>query len=203
MLTTTAALKANYLNIDVLDTDRDATITACIEQAGAIIRTICNQPIEEESIEHYFNGIATDNPDLSKVLLGGVGYRTKLLPYSAPTSLTSLYHRTLPTDSWELQTGAVIYKHGDLYKLYASDCFAWPLYKAVLSVGYATIPDDVVHAASELAVYVWNETSVSNEARAGLTAKTITQNQIATTRQYADVIARLKPILTKYTIYTV
>ena len=203
MLTTLSALKSNYLNIDPLDTDRDATITACIEQAGSYIRTLCNQPIEQESLDYYFNGDRVANADLSKQLLGGDGYATKLLPYTTPVTLSGLYHRTLPTDSWVSQSGAVIYKHGDLFRLYSSDGFAWPLYKAELSVGYTSIPGDVVHAASELALYIWNETSVSNEARAGVASKSIAQNGITTTKTFADIVMKLKPILTKYTIYTV
>jgi hypothetical protein len=52
-------------------------------------------------------------------------------------------------------------------------------------------------------VYIFNETSVSNEARAGLASRAITQNSITSTLTYADVIARIRPIITKYTIYAV
>lgn len=202
MLTTTAALKANYLNIDVLDTERDATITECIEQASAIIKTMCNQPLELESVDFYFKGDTT-NGSLADRLLGGRGYTTKTIPYTVPVTLTALYHRSLPSDSWAADTGATLFVSDVQTELYCANGFGYNLYKAVLSVGYATIPDDIVHAASELAVYIFNETNVSNESRAGLASKTITQNNITTTRTFADVYARIRPVIAKYIRYAI
>lgn len=202
MLTTLADLKSNYLNIDVLDTERDATITECIVQAGSILKTLCNQPLESESVDYYFRGISADG-SLADQLLGGSGYRTKTIPYTVPITLTSVYRRSLPSDAWTAESGCTLFQSHLQTELYCASGFGYNLYKAVLSVGFAAIPDDIVHAASELAVYVFNQTSVSNESRAGLSAKTITQNNITTTRTYADVLQKLKPIITKYTVYAI
>jgi len=202
MLTTTTLLKANYLNIDALDTERDSTITACIVQAGSILKTLCNQPLEQESVNYEFRGAADSRP-LAEQLLGGNGYSTKLVPYTVPATLVSLSHRTLPSDSWASDSGATLFVDDSQTRIYNPAGFGYNFYKAVLNVGYTTIPDDLVHAASELAVYIYNETSVSNEARAGLASRAITQNSITSTLTYADVIARIRPIITKYTIYAV
>jgi hypothetical protein len=202
MLTTLANLKANYLNIDVLDTDRDATITACIEQAGEIMKTVCNQPLEQESVDFYFPGQAVTAP-LATQLLGGSGYATKTIPYTTPVELSAVYRRSLPTDAWVVESGCVVFVADVQSQIYCSNGFGYNLYKAVLNVGYTTIPNDLVHAASELAVYIFNETNVSNESRAGLASKTITQNGVTTTRTYADILARLAPILSKYTVYAI
>lgn len=202
MLTTTTLLKANYLNIDALDTDRDATITECIKQAGSILKTLCNQPLEQESISYEFRGIAT-SASVADQLLGGSGYATKLIPYTVPTTLVALSHRTLPSDSWTTDTGSSLFVDNLQTRLYNPNGFGYNFYKATLNVGYTTIPDDLIHAVSELAVYIFNETSVSNESRAGLASRAITQNSITSTLTYADVIARIRPIITKYTIYAV
>jgi hypothetical protein len=203
MLTTTTLLKANYLNIDALDTDRDATITECIKQAGSIIKTLCNQPIEQESLTYEFRGGGTSAIPLADQLLGGSGYSTKLIPYTVPSTLVAVSHRTLPTDSWTADTGCTLFVDNLQTRLYHPNGFGYAYYKATLNVGYTTIPDDIVHAVSELALYIYNETSVSNESRAGLASRAITQNSITSTLAYADVIARIRPILTKYTIYAV
>jgi hypothetical protein len=202
MLTTTTLLKANYLNIDALDTDRDATITECIKQAGSILKTLCNQPLEQEAVAYEFRGISNGN-SVADQLLGGSGYATKLIPYTVPSTLVAVSHRTLPTDSWTTDTGCTLFVDNLQTRLYNPNGFGYAYYKATISVGYTTIPDDIVHAASELAVYIYNETSVSNESRAGLASRAITQNSITSTLTYADVIARIRPIITKYTIYAV
>lgn len=202
MLTTLADLKANYLNIDVYDTDRDATITQCIAEASAVLKTLCNQPLAEEQTDFYFSG-ETRNTSIATQLLGGSGYATKTIPYTVPCTLVGLYRRMLPSDSWTAEPGAVVYVSDLQSQIYCSAGFGYTLYKAVLNLGYATIPDDLIHAASELAVYIYNETNVSNESRAGLASKTITQNNITTTRTYLDIIQRLRPIITKYTRYAI
>jgi len=202
MLTTTAALKANYLNIDPLDTERDDVITACIEQASSIIKGACNQPLEQESVDYYFQGFGVKT-DLATQLLGGAGYATKTIPYTVPVELSALYRRTLPSDAWTVESGVTLFVSHLQNQLYAANGFGYNLYKAVLNVGYTTIPDDLVHAASELAVYIWNETNVSNEGRAGLASKTITQNNITTTRAYADIMKRIQHIIAGYTVYPI
>lgn len=202
MLTTTAALKANYLNIDSLDTERDDVITACIEQASSIIKSACNQPLEQESVDYYFQGFGVKT-DLATQLLGGAGYATKTIPYTVPVELSALYRRTLPSDAWTVESGVTLFVSHLQNQLYAANGFGYNLYKAVLNVGYTTIPDDLVHAASELAVYIWNETNVSNEGRAGLASKTITQNNITTTRAYADIMKRIQHIIAGYTVYPI
>jgi len=202
MLTTTAALKANYLNIDPLDTERDDVITACIEQACSIMKGTCNQPLEQETVDFYFTGFST-NANLSTQLLGGNGYATKTVPYTVPVQLSALYHRSLPTDAWAAESGATLFVSNLQNQIYTASGFGYNLYRAVLQVGYTTIPDELVYVASELAVYIWNETLVSNEGRAGLTSKAITQNNITTTRAFADVMKRMQPILSAYTVYPI
>lgn len=202
MLTTLADFKANYLNIDPLDTERDATITACIEQASEMVKTLCGQPIEQETVDFYFPGKATYAP-LAIQLLGGSGYAAKTVPYTSPVTLSAVYRRSLPSDAWVAESGCTLFVSDLQNQIYCSNGFGYNLYKAVLVVGYATIPADIVYAVSELAMYVWNETNVSNEGRAGLASKTITQNNITTTRTYADIVKRLQPILSSYTLYAV
>ena len=139
MLTTLADFKANYLNIDPLDTERDATIAACIEQASEMVKTLCGQPIEQETVDFYFPGKATHAP-LATQLLGGSGYAAKTVPYTSPVTLSAVYRRSLPSDPWVAESGCTLFVSDLQNQIYCSNGFGYNLYKAVLVVGYATIP---------------------------------------------------------------
>lgn len=200
MLTTLANFKRDYLDRESIYTDQDNTITTAILSAGSFVRTYCKQPVEQESVDYYFSGSGASPLSLSAQLLGAAGTSDNIgLPYTVPVSLTSLSYKVAPSDSsWTSITGATVYKSADLYRVYYSGGFPFRLYKAVLSVGYATVPDDVIAAASQLALYFLKEGQTQGDSRAGVSSVTTSQGGVTVTQAYKNVVQQVAPTLDRY-----
>ena len=201
MLTTLVKLKTNWLSIEPAETEQDTLLTMCIEKAGAIIKEICKQPIEAESVTIYFDG-STNNITANQIL-GGEGYARKEIFYTVPITITSLSHRTLPSDSWTADTSPVIYESNNQRFVYVSGGFGYRYYKLVATIGYTDIPASVELAASELAVEIYRETQATGASTLGVSSVSTTQGGVTITKAYRSVITRIMPYLSSYIIHIV
>lgn len=200
MLTTVALLKKNWLDIEAMNTEHDTAIEACITQAGKLMSKLCGQPLESTAETIYFRGgISGKAASDADIILGGAGGAEKKLFYTVPVSLTALYYRTVPTDSWATVSGAVVYTSDNLWRLYVSTGFYLPFYKATLAVGFDTIPDDLVLAASELATEIYNELNKGGKSKLGVSSTSTTQGGVTVTTQYEPVLKHIQPTLDLYT----
>ena len=200
MLTTLATFKKNWLKIEAMNTDNDASITEAITEAGIIIEGICDQPLESSAsnLTIYFSGLPDSGRSLSDQLLGALGFSTKRIYYTVPLTLVSLYYRTLPSDSWTAITGGVLFQSNLINELYLSTGFPYNYYKCVLTAGYTTIPSDLASACSELALEIYSGMRVEGGSRLGVSSTSISQGGVTTTTSYESVLEKIDPVISKY-----
>lgn len=156
MLTSKDNVK-QYLAIESLGTEYDSIIDVFCSSATNLIENHIGNPIELQEVEYEFQ----------------LDYysKTKTLPFTKVNSIVSLsvmdnidYEYTLLTDYATLI--------GNPYRLMAFTGFHPNYqYKAVLSVGYAVIPDMLVQSATEIASIMFKESDVNSgkmEGRLGI-----------------------------------
>lgn len=182
MITTLDDIKSSWLHIQG-DTTHDSAITALIGQASAIIKDICKQPIEQEAVSVEFDGD---------------GYTTHNLKYTVPVSVTSLSYKTdVLATSWT-SIANTEYTLLDS-SLYYGGAYTEARYKAVLQVGYTTIPSDIIEACSELVVQLYNRTNLGGDGMVGVSQQTVTQGGVSTATVYSDLLPKLRERLIGYT----
>ena len=178
-----AEVKSDWLQIT--DTSKDAIIDRLIAQVEDEIVSICGQPLEATSTTVEFQGEYGN---------------TYPLYYTVPVTLTTLKYRDTPADSWTLVTGdSAAYVRNGVYSLYYEDGFhTSPYFQAVMSVGFATVPDDVKLCAYEMVTELFLNTphamqgnrfgvSAINESEGGISwAKTLLSMR-------SSAVERLKP----------
>ena len=181
-LTTALQIRTNYLNIT--DTSQDTLLTALIGQAQAIMESLCDQPLDQASQDVYFVGTGT---------------HSKLLDYTVPVSLTSLYYREEPDASWTSVTGAVAYESDNLTRLYLSTGFVEPFYKATMAIGYSTVPSDLVNICSEMVVEMMASTDFGiGQNRFGVASLASSEGGVTQTTVYRDMQSRYRERLRGY-----
>jgi hypothetical protein len=185
MITTVEALKAQWLNVEVAR-EHDTLIENCILQSGAILQSICNQPLESSASNET-------------IYFAGSSELVKTLTYTVPVALVSLSYRSLPTDSWTAiaATYTTLYQEEGLYNIYNANRYLYPYYKAVLTVGYSTIPNDLIAACSEIACELYLE-SQSTDGRLGLSTVNESQGGVTVTKALSSVINKTMPYVSKY-----
>lgn len=181
-LTTALQIRTNYLNIT--DSSQDTLLTSLIAQAQSIMESMCDQPLAQASQDVYFVGTGT---------------HSKLLDYTVPVALTTLYYREEPDDSWTTVTGAVVYESDNLTRLYLSTGFIEPFYKATISVGYSSTPNDLVSICSEMVVEMMASTDFGlGQNRFGVASLATSEGGVTQTTVYRDLQARFRERLRGY-----
>ena len=176
---TAAIAKSDWLQIAAADTTHDAMIERFILAAVSEIDAILGQPIEAVDTDVYFSGNGTAMHPLF---------------YTVPVTLTTLSYRNTPLESWTAATATEygVYTDG-ITKLYHSDGLTYPLYKAAMTIGYATadVPDEIAICAYELVKEMFNETPHGSYDRFGVGAITQTDAGISISK----VLVRMRPIV--------
>lgn len=185
-LTTTNKIKTQWINIP--DSSQDGRIGALITQATAIIKGICKQPIDSETVAFEFFGTRE---------------RSYVLPYTVPVVLTSLQYRGNPTDAWETVSGAIVYKADGVWHLYYEGNLDAGLWKANMTVGYDgttyAVPADLETVCSEMVVELWKNTDFAGrENRFGLASVAQSQGGQTQTTAYRDMTSRFRSRLAPY-----
>ena len=135
-LTTAAAIRASWLDVD--STTHDTRLGVLIDQATAIMESICKQPLDVVAVERVTQG---------------TGETLWMIPYTSPVTLSSLkYKSELDDAAWTTVTGAVVQKINGVQYVYLGGGFVQPRYQFNLSVGYSSVPNDLVNICSELVV---------------------------------------------------
>lgn len=186
-LVTVQEIKTSYLNVG--DSSSDTRILTLIGQAGSIIKGICKQPIEQETIALDFVGNKT---------------QTHLLPYTIPVTLTSLqYKENVDDAAWTTATGAIVVKADGVYQVYYDEGLNYVLWRANLTVGYtdATAPADLKSVCSEMVVELFKNTDYSGrENRLGLQSVASSEGGTTTTTIYKDLTSRFRQRLAPYIV---
>jgi hypothetical protein len=185
-LTTVNKIKTQWINIP--DSTQDARITGLISQSSAIIKGICKQPIDAETVAFEFYGTRE---------------RSYVLPYTVPVVLTSLHYRALPTDAWTAVTGAIVYKADGVWHVYYEGTLEPGLWKATMTVGYDgttnAVPADLESVCSEMVVELWKNTDFAGrENRFGLASVAQSQGGQTQTTAYRDLSSRFRSRLSPY-----
>ena len=182
-----AEVKSDWLNIASAETSKDAIIDRLISQVEDEIVGICGQPIEATATTLEFQG-AYGN--------------TYPLYYTVPVTLTTLKYRDTPADTWTAVTGdsAAFIRNG-VYSLYYEDGFqSSPYFQAVMSVGFATVPDDVKLCAYEMVTELYLNTPHAMQGnRFGVSAINESEGGISWAKTITSMRARAKERLAPYT----
>lgn len=181
-------IKSDWLGRAVNDTTLDAAIDRWILQAAGIAKSICKQPISQETITKYFDGP-----------LNGCHYRTG---YTSPVSLTSLSYRQLPTDSWTAISSSFLAV--DKTDIYYTNGFPDLQYKLVCDVGYTSsnVPADIIQAYAVLVVSAYKRSNIGESAGSiGVSSITLSRSgETTTTITMKDVTPEVKALLQPYTV---
>lgn len=183
-ITTNTLIKSDWLYIDSSDTSKDTLLTTLISQASAYLRSYCNQPIEQESVDKIFEGDGTTWHDFY---------------YTVPITISSLSYRDSPIESWlSISNSPTVYSIQNS-TLYYDDTYSEAWYKAVLSVGYASgsIPDDIKAIVSQMVVELYKATAHGDDST-GVSQVSITQGGVTTTKVFNDVLKRNESKLQRY-----
>lgn len=184
---TKALFKSDWINKPSAETDADNLIDALIPMVEAEIKSICCQPIEAETVTSYF--YATNA-------------QTRLLPYTVPVTLTSLSYRDEPDDAWTaISSGVAVFENNGLQWLWNRDTFAQPMYKLVVSAGYAaaSVPKDIVVCGYEMLKELFYETPAAPQGdRFGVSAITEGQGGVTFSKAIQAMRPRVEQRLTPY-----
>ena len=182
-----AEIKSDWLKI-VNDTTKDDLIDRLIAACDKQVERWCNQPLTATTITSYFNGHS------------GYEHNTG---YTVPVTLTTLKYRDLPTDAWTAATGttAVFEQHGTQF-IYHDDGFTSKYWQLIMSVGYATVPEDVKICVAEMVKELYLSTPFANEGdRFGVSAMSDTDG--AFSKAILDMKSRVYPKLFPYRRITI
>ena len=179
---TTSIVKSDWLRIESADTSMDALIGRMIAAAEDEIENLLNQPVEQQSIAIYWDGL---------------GETEHALLYTVPVTSTTLKYREDPTIAWttvDAADYAVRARHFGKSLWYKNGFTPYVEYEYTASVGYAagTIPADILVAGYELVKELYYETPYAGQSeRFGVSA--VTEGQGGTT--FSKAIARMRPYL--------
>lgn len=181
-----AEVKSDWLAIT--DTSKDSMIDRLIDQVGSEIAGICDQPIEQATVTLEFSGEASNI------------YPTM---FTVPVTLTTLQGRNSYGDSWTTitTTTSAFQKDGGQYYLYAEDGFAQYLYyKATMSVGFATIPEDVKLCAYEMVteLYLSTQSGAMQVSRFGISAVSESEGGVTISKTLTSMRTRAQARLSRY-----
>jgi hypothetical protein len=180
----------DYLNISGTDAARDVILTTYIAYATSLIEKWCQTPIKAVAKDFYFNGLDSEY---------------KYLPFIQVNTLTSTSYRDDPSEAWTTLTCYVTIING-VYKLYNPDFFTKNEYKAVLNVGFSTIPDDIKLICTEIVATIWTQSNKGDDGlgRLGIqTHNTTGLNGLVQNTTFKDLTMEWKNNLRKYTVPTV
>ena len=185
-LITNTVIKSDWL--DITGTDKDALIDRLIAQVGSEIVGICSQPIEQTTVYLEFQGESSNI------------YPTM---FTVPVTLTTLQGRDSYADSWTTitTTTSAFQKDGGQYYLYAEDGFAsYRYYKATMTVGFATIPDDVKLCAYEMVteLYLSTQAGSMQVSRFGISAVSESEGGVTVSKTLASMRTRAQARLSRY-----
>lgn len=191
-LTTRAIIKSDWLNIAALDTTSDAMLDRIIAAVDAEIVNICGQPIEQTS---------------RTVTILGNGTRYLPLSWTAPVTVTTVQEYVWPDSTpTTVTTNAVIASVGNINRLYRKDgpWITGYQYRITATVGYATVPADVVLCANEMVVEVYNETAFGADgSRLGLANLAETAGGVAVTKALQALRPKIEKRLLPYRVVTI
>lgn len=130
------------LNINGTDTSKDNLLKTYESIAKNWIESFCNQPIESVEITKIFK------------TSGDVYY----LNYTNVQTLEHLYSRENEFGSWEeILTGDFVLGTDSTYYLKAKYGFSNIWYKAIIKVGYSTIPEVIQNVCLERINVLYNQ----------------------------------------------
>lgn len=183
-LTTASAIRTNYIGAD---SSYDAVLTVLIAQATALMEKHCGQPLDQQTVTRE---------------VWGNGSQFVLLPYTVPVTLSTLeYKAQYDSAAWSTVTGAVIIKDRGTAQMYLQTGFVYPLYKATLSVGYSTVPADLVNVCSEMVVELFKASDNSRDPnRFGLSSIAGSEAGQSATTVFRDLANRYKDKLKPYKV---
>lgn len=179
---TLAEIKRDWLNIDATDTQEDATITALIGQASAMIESICNQPIIQTTLQVGFSD--------------ATGY-SHILGYTVPFTVNSMRYKTSPTGAWvTIDPTAFIRKERSIW-LGTKYIYGYT-YEATITIGYTVIPKDIVAVCAELVVALWKRTTKDGSSHVGVQSIAVAQGGMTTTTIISDIMPSIHKRLARY-----
>lgn len=182
-LTTKAIIKSDWLKIASGDTTQDALIDRLIAASDAEIKAICGQPIEQTA-----------------VIWDAVGTRTNTLrsPYTAPHVITAIQTRLTPAEAWVTVPSSYFFQRRGAWYAYNETPFSNPYYKLLATLGYTTIPAEVVLCANELVTELYNTTPMSDMNRFGVSSISEAAGGTTITKALQSVLSRIRQRLAPY-----
>ena len=177
-LTTRQIIKSDWLNIAASDTTSDAMIDRLIAAVDAEIASICDQPIEQTA---------------KTIVMMGNGKRWITLPWTSPVTLTTVEARINPDSAWSnITSQCSVDQLSQLQRLYRSP-YPWEMtshYRITATVGYASVPADIIACANEMVVELYNETAFAPN---GSTLGIVSVSEVAAGQTVTKALQSMRP----------
>lgn len=180
-----ADLKSKYLNIT--GNAEDTALTELADLANGYIKTICRQPIEQETVTRY---------------VIGKGEIYLALPYTVPVTLTSCKERSDPSEAFVTSPVTPTVFTGDAGQkyLYLPNGFSSPFYELTLSVGYASdYPEEIRLVFAEMVKELRSYSGFASEGdRFGVESQSQNVGGFSTTTKYKSLENRWRRLLSRF-----
>ncbi len=175
MICSVAEIK-QYLKLPSDYTASDSFITELINASTNSIEAYLRYAVESGTRTKYFNNPA----------------KTIVLRENVVTSVTGVYYRTLPSESWTLISSGITLFESELgFEIYCNNGFDYPYYKVVYVGGYSSVPSEIKAVCIEQTAIRFIESNVAPAGISlGLSQFTETQNGITKTKQFKDLIPK-------------
>jgi hypothetical protein len=132
------------IGIDTDDHENDDFIEQVITDAQSAIESYIGQPIESAAVVYQFQGHGSYN---------------HTLPYSRCSAIATVQTRETPVDSWASVTSTCVVARSQSPAQIYNDG-GWEEgtdYRATVTVGWSTIPPEILSVAREMCVLRYNE----------------------------------------------
>ena len=144
-----------FINIDQSVSDYNDILQVLIDAADAIVNQYCNTTIPSSTFDYEFPG--NNKTDI-------------YLPFNNITSITNLYYKEKRINDYQLISSDYynLYHVNNVYHLYYEQVFNY-FYKANITAGYSTIPNDIKQVCKMIVSYLFREAGIRQGQFSGLT----------------------------------
>lgn len=180
-------LVKSFLKIDVADFDLFLTTT--IDEIIDYAETYCSQRLD-----------ATRETTIYKK---GSGTQYLLLPSTLVNSISHLYYRQLPTDTWTEETDTTIFTLEQIenvfYLYYSTGFFKSYSYKVIFNSGYltTTLPKNLQSALKQMAAQIFRESGQSKD-RIGIKSESKSNEGVNMNTVFDKTFERYENIFNHY-----
>ncbi len=175
--------------LKITNSDFDSFLTTLIDSVVSYAEKNCYQRLD-----------ATNETTIYKK---GSGTQYLLLPSSLVNSISHLYYRQLPTDSWTEETDTTIFALEQIenvfYLYYSNGFFQSYSYKVIFNSGFltSTLPKDLYEGLREMTAQIFRESAQSKD-RIGIKSESKSNEGVNMNTVFDKTFERYENIFSHY-----